>query len=92
MIAPDGTSFDNKKDYKKYMMSLIKVRKLAGEEIMRGPSTVSKAGEHGNPFYAEDLSNCVVIVADHVAEAFIDACVDCQIFIGPTAASVFIRA
>jgi len=56
------------------------------ENFLRKPSSI-----RGQQFAIEELHGCQVHVLDHVGGCLIDGCCSCEILIGPSESSVFVR-
>eukprot|EP00639_Heterosigma_akashiwo_P005605 CAMPEP_0194572018 /NCGR_PEP_ID=MMETSP0292-20121207/8768_1 /TAXON_ID=39354 /ORGANISM="Heterosigma akashiwo, Strain CCMP2393" /LENGTH=223 /DNA_ID=CAMNT_0039422917 /DNA_START=55 /DNA_END=722 /DNA_ORIENTATION=- len=85
--APDGTTFTDRKEYKKYYMkTFLTFEDKRGETLVKNPGDVD-----GQPFDIAKLSNCDVVIADHSDQVQIDECNNCRIYIGACSTSVFIR-
>jgi len=57
-----------------------------GELCEKLPGTIE-----GQPFALEDLASCEVRLLDHSDQVTVDVLKECQVFIGPSCESVFIR-
>jgi len=87
LTAADGTTFDNRAEYKKYVMKTeLTFENKSGEKLTKMPGTVN-----GQPFDMLNLRDCEIVIADYTEQIQIDACEGCRIYIGACGASVFVR-
>eukprot|EP01050_Picozoa_sp_SAG11_P009888 SAG11_NODE_964_length_6369_cov_7.399362_4_plen_355_part_00 len=59
---------------------------LTGETVLRYPGQIA-----GNQFIVDRLKNCTVNVLDNMDSAQIDDCEGCEMVLGPSESSVFVR-
>jgi len=85
--APDGVTFSNEKEYKKYMYAnFYSFTDRVGEKCLRVPGEI-----RGQSFDLYNLKNCEVQLLDHTGQVFADDLVDCKVYIGACGADVFVR-
>ena len=87
--APDGKEFENKADFRDYMME-----KFLSFKGLKNISNVliKKSGDvAGQCFEIADCENCQLVVMDHCGQTQIDDLTDCRVFIGACSDSIFVR-
>ena len=85
--APDGTSFDDKRSYRKYMFAnYYSFANASGETLTKNPGDVS-----GQEFQISDVINCELRVLDHMDRLIVKNASDCRIFIGACEESAVFR-
>lgn len=84
--TPDGMTFETRKEWKKHYLTLVQVKNVEGQEIIRRSPIVG-----GQAFDIEHVKNCQILVLDHTEQVQIDFAEGCRIFIGACCSSVFIR-
>jgi len=57
-----------------------------GETLARAPGSIS-----GNPFFIKKLKSCKVVLADHTEQVLIDDLEECQVLIGVSCSTVWVR-
>jgi hypothetical protein len=85
----DGIEFESKSEWRKYMIeTYYSVKNKIDEKhpIVKHPGTIN-----GQSFDIADCSGCRIVVLDQTEQVQIDNVVNCQIFIGASASTVFIR-
>ena len=91
-IASDGTTFDDRRAFRKYEFELsytFKKRAGTAEEklvLRKEPGDIC-----GQPFEIAELNNCEVVLLDHTEAIQVDYLKDCRVFIGACCDSVFVR-
>lgn len=68
------------------LLNSYRIRKREGQRFLRKPGSIS-----GQQIVLEDLSGCDVSVLDHVGSCTCDTLSGCEVVIGPSEASVFVR-
>ncbi|CAN0179206.1 unnamed protein product, partial [Phaeothamnion confervicola] len=85
--APDGMHFEDRNEWKRYMMeNFYSFRRRQGESLAKQPGTID-----GQPFELEALSDCEVLLLDHMDQTQVDELQNCRVFIGAASASVYVR-
>jgi len=85
--CPDGKTFDNRKDWKKYMFeTFYQFSGKSKETLVKNPGDIE-----GQPFNLENLTDCEVRLMDHSEQIQVDDVNRCKVMIGPSCESVFIR-
>lgn len=86
--APDGKEFDNRREYRDYMMSTYYSWKNCKDrhDLIRAAGDID-----GQSYEIEDSSNCTMVIMDITDQITIDHLENCKVFIGACSNSVFIR-
>jgi len=86
-VAPDGQSFDDLKAYRVYVFeNYFRFKGHEGDTLRKPPGSVN-----GQEFHLEDLEECTVEVLDVLDRAVVANLKNCNVFLGPTQNTVFIR-
>lgn len=87
--TPDGKEFEDRTEWKKYMMATFYTFMNKKDEpvpLVKNPGDVD-----GQVFEIGDCENTTMIVMDHTEQVQIDQSKNCRVFIGACASSTFIR-
>ena len=94
-VAPDGRSFSDRGEYRKYLFETFYswrgVRGSGDRDGERASRTKAPGDVSGQPFSIEDCSDAELRLLDWSETVQVDRCERCRVFIAASCESVFLR-
>lgn len=81
--GPTGQPYTSKQDL---ITNALTFEGQNGLTLVRAPGTIC-----GNPFFLKSLKKCKVVLADHTEQVLIDDLEECQVLIGVSCSTVWVR-